>query len=108
MSLEGVGSNTGVQAGEGSARDEGNGGDGERGAAPRETVEAVTWPWKGLAMYTGQGQGWQVRGKGRIPGLWAATGRVVIVIKIRHRGGFRRKGHTTTLKTARINLQSSL
>lgn len=50
MSLEGVGSNTGVQAGEGSARDEGNGGDGERGAAPRETMEAVTWTWKGLAM----------------------------------------------------------
>ena len=64
MSLEGVGSNTGVQAGEGSARDEGNGGDVGRGTAPRETVEAVTWTWKGLAMYTGQGRGGKSEGEG--------------------------------------------
>lgn len=58
MSLQGVRSNTRVQAGEGSSQDKKNGGDGERGAAPKKYYGGrVTWNWRGTGCvhWTGAG-----------------------------------------------------
>lgn len=66
VSLEGVGRDTGFQAGEEGGQDEGNSGDSEREADPRDTVETeMPGHGKKLVTRTGQAQGWQGRGQGR-------------------------------------------
>lgn len=76
VNLEGVWSNTGVQAGEEGGQDEGKSRDRERGADPSDAAEAEM-PAHGerLATCTGQGNG-RLRVSGQLEGRRSDTGRL--------------------------------